>query len=190
MAGTASAPVTPDSRISLAEHVVLALVAEGSSHGFSVARLLSPDGDVGRVYSLARPAVYRAIDRLVEVGLVEALGQEPGNRGPKRTPVRVTALGHQAVAVWLAKPVDHVRDLRTEFLVKLALLHRRGQDPAGLVESQIAAVGPIVDGLVERQQKASGFDRTLALWRLRSGQAALRFLDDLRDESGENRRNG
>ena len=181
MAGTPSASVATEARVSLAEHVVLALVAEGSPHGFAVARLLAPDGEVGRVYGLARPAVYRAIDRLVEVGLIETLDVEPGDRGPKRTPVRVTAAGRSEVTAWLAEPVAHVRDLRTEFLVKLALLHRRGQDTAGLVEGQIAVLGPIVDGLVDRQQTASGFDRTLALWRLRSGQAALRFLQDLRD---------
>ena len=179
MAGTSSAP-NPDGRLSLAEQVVLALVAEGSPHGFAVARLLAPDGEVGRVYSVARPAVYRAIDRLVEGGLIESLGAEPGDRGPKRTPVRVTAAGRRAADGWLGQPVAHIRDLRTEFLAKLAILHRQGQDPAALVEGQISVVAPIVEALADRLGSASGFDRSLALWPLRSGQAALRFLEDLR----------
>lgn len=168
-----------DARLSLAECVVLGLVAEGSPHGFAVARVLGPDGEVGRVYSLARPAVYRAMDRLTAVGMIEAMPEQPGRRGPKRTPMRVTADGRRALEEWLRRPVTHIRDLRTEFLAKLALLERSGADAGDLVDRQITVVTRIVEGLDDQERRAGGFDRTLALWRLRSGQAALRFLEDL-----------
>lgn len=170
----------PAARLSLAENVVLGLIAEGASHGFAVARVLQPDGEMGRVYALARPAVYRSIERLVDAGLVQALGVEPGNRGPKRTPLRVTDAGSAVLESWLARPVGHVRQMRTELLAKLALLHRLGRDPTPLVDAQLPPIRRIVEGLAAQEQRATGFDHTLALWRLRSGQAALRFLEDLR----------
>lgn len=169
----------PNGRLSLAEHVVLGLVAEGSSHGFALARLMAPGGAVGQVYSQARPAVYRTLDRLVGAGMVEALEAQPGERGPERTPLRLTGAGRDALQAWLGRTVPHVRDLRTEFLVKLVLLDRRGSDPGPLVRAQIERVAAIVEALATQERDAQGFEKTLALWRLRSAQAALEFLHDL-----------
>ena len=180
MAAPGSPVTAAAARLSLAENVVLGLIAQGGSHGFAVARLLQPDGEMGRVYTLARPAVYRSIERLVDSGLVQALGVEPGNRGPKRTRLRVTEAGSAVLESWLASPVAHVRQLRTEFLAKLALLDRFGRDTTPLVDAELRRIREIVDALSSQEQVATGFDHTLALWRLRSGQAALRFLEDLR----------
>lgn len=174
-----SPPDPPNGPPSLAEHVVLGLVAEGSSHGFALARLLAPGGPVGQIYTQARPAVYRTLDRLVGAGMIEALEAQRGERGPERTPLRLTGTGSQALQLWLARPVPHVRDLRTEFLVKLALLDRRGSDPGPLVRAQTERVADIVEALAAQERNAQGFEKTLGLWRLRSAQAALEFLHDL-----------
>ncbi|HET9692274.1 MAG TPA: PadR family transcriptional regulator [Acidimicrobiales bacterium] len=169
----------PRPGLSLAEHAVLALLVEHPAHGFAVARALGPQGDVGRAYQVARSAVYRAIDRLVDDGLVHPVGEEPGARAPARTIVAPTAAGRAADAAWIEAPVAHVRDVRTAVLVKLALLDRRGADPATLVAAQRDALGPLVERLAARAEAASGFERTLALWRVTSARAALAFLDAL-----------
>jgi hypothetical protein len=39
----------------LAEWMVLGLLAEQPSHGFALARLLAPGGEVGRVWAASRP---------------------------------------------------------------------------------------------------------------------------------------
>ena len=61
---------------SLAEYVILGLIADGPTHGFALARLVRPDGPVGRVYEMPRPVVYRALGRLMEAGLVEISAAE------------------------------------------------------------------------------------------------------------------
>ena len=50
--------------ISLAEHVVLALLAEEARHGWAIVRELAPVGELGRIWSLSRPLAYRAMDGL------------------------------------------------------------------------------------------------------------------------------
>ena len=55
-------------RLSFVENLVLALIVEGPTHGFAIARDLGRDGAMGRVYEVSRPLVYRAVDRLVEAG--------------------------------------------------------------------------------------------------------------------------
>ncbi len=164
-------------RLSLAERVVLGLVAEGPTYGFAVARLLEPAAAVGRVFHVPRPVVYRSIDRLIEAGLVVAGRVEAGNRGPQRTLISASPAGRRAAQRWLGVPVGHVRDFRTELLVKLALLGRAGRSSAGLIDAQRRLLEPIVAALADQRDKAEGFDATLADWRYETAQAALRFLD-------------
>ena len=47
--------------LSLTEWIVLALVAEGPSHGFAIAKELRADSDLGRVMTVQRALVYRAL---------------------------------------------------------------------------------------------------------------------------------
>src|SRR5262245_53273903 len=81
-------------------------------------------GEIGAVWSLGRPLVYRALELLEQRGLVQAIGHEPGLRGPNRTIFRATALGREELERWLTEPVDHVRDVRSTFLLKLILIDR------------------------------------------------------------------
>jgi PadR family transcriptional regulator AphA len=159
--------------------LVLGLIAEHPAHGFALARLVARDGPIGRVYEIPRPVVYRSIGRLVEAGLVMPRGVERGQGGPQRTVLRVTPRGRRALQAWLGQPVEHVRDLRTEFLAKLALLERTDADARALLAAQRRVLEPIVAALAEQQQTVRDFDRTILAWRYQAAQAAIRFLDDL-----------
>ncbi|MEU4234504.1 PadR family transcriptional regulator [Nonomuraea sp. NPDC026600] len=166
-----------DSRgLSLTEWVVLALVAEGSTHGFAVSRLTAPTGPVGTIWQVPRPRVYRALDRLAELSLIEPSGTEPGRGGPQRTLFTVTASGRSAVDEWLMRPVERIRDIRTEFLVKLALLERITTDSRPLLEAQAERIKPIIAGLREQRDQARGFEHAVASWRYETAEAALRLM--------------
>ena len=118
------------------EWAVLALVAEGPTHGYDVARALAPGGDVGRVWAMRRPLVYRTLDVLAGVELTRVAGTEPSDSGPQRTLIAATEGGARRVAAWLATPVEHVRDARSELMLKLLFLDRAGSDPAALLSAQ------------------------------------------------------
>jgi len=158
----------------LAEWVCLAIVAESPAHGWSVARVLAPGGDVGRVWSLSRPLTYRALARLVAEGLLTESRREHG-AGAARTVLTATPAGRRAVRRWLRTPVAHLRDVRTELLVKLALSVRAGVDPAPLLQAQRATFGPAIAAL-DRRARARDAD-AVDRWRRVSSQAVLRFLD-------------
>jgi DNA-binding PadR family transcriptional regulator len=156
----------------LAEPVCLALVAEAPTHGWAVARLLAPEGELGRIWALSRPLTYRAIDQLVAAGMVARTGNEPG-QGRARTIVAATAAGKRRNRRWLDQPVAHLRDVRTELLVKLELRRRVGLPLAPLLEAQQEAFAPIV----ERLRRAGDHDTDLvALWRQESAGTVERFL--------------
>jgi DNA-binding PadR family transcriptional regulator len=59
------------------EWAVLALLVEEPTHGFAIARAMAPEGEVGRIWSVRRPLVYRAIETLTGMGLVRPAGTVP-----------------------------------------------------------------------------------------------------------------
>jgi PadR family transcriptional regulator AphA len=158
---------------------VLGLIAERPSHGFALSKALGPSGDIGRVWSQPAPLVYRALTTLQAKGLAEIVGTEQGDSGPQRTLLTPTAPGREALRAWLIEPVEHLRDFRSLFMLKLAFLSRCGAEPGELLAAQRRRLEPIVAALEARSQRGDGFDRALVAWRLESALAAMRFLDRL-----------
>jgi DNA-binding PadR family transcriptional regulator len=163
--------------MALAEWTVLVLLSQRPAHGFAVSQLTAPGGELGRIWRIPRPVVYRAIGRLVEAGLITPASVEPG-LGPQRTIYTVTPQGRDAAEEWLNTPVEHVREIRSQLLIKLALLHRAGRDPVGLLTRQRAVLDPIARA-VQAQASLDGFDAILLAWRRATAAAALGFLDQV-----------
>jgi len=158
--------------LSLAEQVCLALVGEGVSHGWAIGTLLAPSGELGRIWSLSRPLSYRAIDGLVDNGLVTRRTQKTGH-GRDRALLNATAKGRRTSRRWLDAPVEHIRDVRTELLVKLALRERAGLETRTLLTVQQEALQPAIDALTTTEG-----DGLVELWRRENARAVRRFLDE------------
>ena len=157
--------------LSLGERVCLALIAEGVNHGWGIGTELAPDGELGRVWTLSRPLTYRAIEQLESKGMLRRQGPRRGGR--ERTLLTCTAPGRRIVAHWLDAPVEHLRDVRTELLLKLLLRRRRGLPTEPLLESQQLAFSHHIDTLATAGPGADPVD----LWRRESARAVRRFLD-------------
>lgn len=163
----------PRPALTLAEHACLAAVRGGARHGWAIGSLLAPDGELGRIWSLSRPLTYRAIDALVERRLLVRRGTQSG-RGGERTMLASTAAGTRAAERWLETPVEHLRDVRTELLLKLTFLQRAGRDVRPLLAAQRELFAPAIDALTT----ADATDDLVDLWRRESARAVRRFLDD------------
>jgi DNA-binding PadR family transcriptional regulator len=168
--------------LSLPEWTVLAVVNERPTHGFAIAQLTAPQGELGRIWQIPRPVIYRAIGRLLDAGLL-APGAVESGRGPQRTLYSVTPAGREAVQRWLDTPVAHIREVRSHLLLKLALLDRAGGDPSGLLERQRAVLEPIAEAVKAERPGSHGFDSTLLAWRRATTAATLSFLEDLTRET-------
>src|SRR5262245_46594456 len=169
---------TRNDRLLLGEWACLGLLAQGPARGYDLSVRLAPGGDVGRVWSLSRPLTYRALDQLTQRDLVEAVGEEPGKAGGPRTIFRPTRRGRAVLRAWLRQPVSHLRDVRGELLLKLVLCDTLGIDQRPLLEAQRAAFAPMVQSLAAAARRGAASD-PVAVWRLESSRAVLRFLDRL-----------
>lgn len=78
------------SKLSAAEWVVLCLVSEKPTHSFAVASLLAKDGSLGQVWHVQKAVVYRAAERLVQLGLITAASKQPSTVGPARSQLTAT----------------------------------------------------------------------------------------------------
>lgn len=178
----------PRDELTAGEWAVLALLAESSTHGFAIARAMAPDGEVGRVWSVRRPLVYRAIETLTGMDLVRPSGTVPSRSGPQRTVLEATPNGKRAVTHWLPQPVAHVRDARSLLMLKLLFLTRRGADLEPLLSAQRAHFATLAERLAGAAEEAEGFDGALLLWRLESTAAAKRFVETMLGEPARARR--
>ena len=128
---------------------------------------------------MSRPLTYRALEQLAARGYVHAIGEEPGIAGGNRTILAATRTGRAQLRKWLATPVAHPRDLRSELLLKLVIADVCGIDISGMLQRQRDHIDELAGALLEQAKRDPDHPDVVALWRSESSQAALRFLDAL-----------
>jgi DNA-binding PadR family transcriptional regulator len=178
----------PRDELTAGEWAVLALLGEAPTHGFAIAKAMAPEGEVGKIWSVRRPLVYRAVDTLTAMGLVRPAGTVPSRSGPQRTVLEPTPTGRRALTRWLREPVAHVRDARSLLMLKLLFLTRRNADLEPLLSAQRELFVKLCERLTSAADEAEGFDRALLLWRLESTTASLRFVETMLGEPARARR--
>jgi DNA-binding PadR family transcriptional regulator len=162
----------------LGEWACLGILYAGRTHGFSIAARLKPTGDIGRVWSMSRPLTYRSLEQLTIAGYIEAVGEEPGIAGGNRTILAATRAGRFQLRKWLNTPVAHLRDLRSELLLKLIIADNCGIDVSDMLDRQREHIAELAETITDQLDAGTGTD-VVVLWRSESSHAALRFLDRL-----------
>lgn len=170
---------TNEQQLLLGEWACLGILYPAPTHGFAIAARLKPSGDVGRVWSLSRPLTYRSLDQLTAREYVHAIGEEPGIAGGNRTILAATRTGRAQLRKWLATPVVHLRDLRSELLLKMVIAEICDIDLTTMLDRQRSHIRQMSVTLAAQANSSDAVD-VVALWRSESSQAALRFLDQVR----------
>jgi PadR family transcriptional regulator AphA len=158
------------------EWSVLALLCEEPAHGWALANLLASDAEIGRIWTLRKSLVYRALELLHERELVEVAGSAASPKGPSRTMYRATDEGRRWLGRWLAEPVEHIRDLRPDLLLKLAFAERSVVDTSVLLDAQRSLLEEVVASLERRLEGAGGTEAILLRYQVETAGAALRFV--------------
>jgi DNA-binding PadR family transcriptional regulator len=174
------------------EYCVLALLVEAPRHGWGIATVVARDGELGSIWTMARPLVYTSLRRLETEGLIVPAGLERGERGPHRVIFKATPAGRKEIQAWLSRPVEHVRDIRSLFLLKVVLAQRAGVDAEPLLVAQRALMVPFVGWLEARLEDvdpvAEATEATVLRFRLETAQTTVRFIDSMLDEARKAKR--
>jgi PadR family transcriptional regulator AphA len=176
----------PAADLTPSEYAVLALVAEKPIHGWALAVKLAKGGEIGSIWSLGRPLVYHSLERLEQDKLIKPVGLERGDRGPHRVVYGATPKGRAALRSWLVRPVEHVRDIRSLFLLKVVLSQRVGIDVEPLLVAQRAVLVPFVTWLEAQLDDVdpvgSPGEATMLYFRLETARTIVRFIDGMLDD--------
>ena len=159
--------------LSLESGLCLGLIRNGCDHGYVIAQRFLPEADIGQIYTLSRPAVYRELQYLERAGLLLS-SEARGNRGQKMRMLRLSKRGSQIAQQWMTSPVSHIRDVRTEFLAKVILTQEAGDDVVSLVRMQREFFRDTFDALLQDREES-----VVAIWRREQVRAVSRFLDEL-----------
>ncbi len=178
--------VPQQEELSPGEYCLLALLCEHQSHGWSLATTLSRGGEIGAIWSIARPLVYTGLRRLEAEGMIVTTGLERGQRGPHRVIYGPTPAGRKAVRRWLLQPVEHVREVRSLFLLKVVLAQRLDLDTKPLLTAQRELMTPFVAWLEARLDDVDPAleptEATVLYFRLETAQTTVRFIDHMLED--------
>jgi DNA-binding PadR family transcriptional regulator len=168
-----------------AEHAVLGLLyfEEGGGHGYDLARHFGDDQPLGDVLKLEPGMLYHHLKKLARTGWV-TVDVEPQGTRPPRQVYTLTDDGKTELLRWLREPVQHTRDIRLDFLVKLYFA--RLLDPAlatDLIHGQLAKSREMESSLetrlAESNAPANDFARQVLDLRLLQTRAAITWLESL-----------
>ena len=105
-------------RLTTTEYAMLGLLASGESSGYDLAR--AADRSIRYMWAPSRSQIYKALPRLVALGL--ATSREVEQRGrPDKAVYRITRAGRATLRAWLEDDTEASQAGGTVFLLKLFL---------------------------------------------------------------------
>jgi len=103
------------------EYVLLGSLFQGPKHGYEIMHFL--DSALQSTWQVSSSQLYVLLKRLESQGLLKCSLKIQKTRPAKRV-FTLTPVGKKGFLEWLRSPVEHVRDLRIEFIAKLFFFHR------------------------------------------------------------------
>jgi PadR family transcriptional regulator AphA len=138
-----------------AEHAMLGLVSLGPRHGYEIAAHFGPEGDLGMVCPLPMSLLYAQLKRLEGLGYLEGTTELQANRPPRRV-YRLTPEGEAEFWRWLDQPVQRLREVRLDFLLKLFFSSRiPAHDTDDLLRRQLGVCRDYLAALEARQARTA-----------------------------------
>jgi DNA-binding PadR family transcriptional regulator len=165
----------------VAHYALLGLLCLTPAHGYELLRRLRRDGGLARVVALNPPTLYALLHDLEAAGLVRG-HPEPGTY-PPRIVFRPTPEGEGAFHRWLDAPVQRLREVRNDFLLKLYFARSLRPDRGlSLLERQIAAVRTYIERMDEERAGTvpDSFERLVLDSKVTAAKSTLRWLDRYR----------
>ncbi len=133
------------------EYVLLGALFSGQKHGYEIMQFL--ESALESTWRVSTSQLYVLLKRLEREGLLQSNVETQETRPSKRV-FSLTPAGKNAFLGWLRSPVEHVRDLRIEFLAKLFFFHHLSlQGGNELVSAQVKALEEIKGRIQKRQDR-------------------------------------
>lgn len=107
-------------RLTIADLVILSLLAERPMHGYEVNTTLE-DRKIREWAPVSRPQIYYSLDKLTKLKLIRVSDTDSASGGPERRVMQTTALGREQLANALEGKHWVIQKVHQPFLIWLAL---------------------------------------------------------------------
>lgn len=168
------------------QHAVLALLADGESHGYELREQF--EQAVGPQWGeLSIGHLYQVLDRLAREGLLRRRGVRQAAR-PDRIVYRLTDAGRAELDAWLETPFVRQSGYRDDFFLKLAAAARLGRGPLQrVIATQRKAYTEELHALAQlrAQHEADPVVRLLIEAAIDHTEANLRTVDRAAESAAE-----
>ncbi len=169
------------------EYAILGLLIGSPGHGYDLTRQFAADTELGKVCRLEMSMLYGLLKKLEREGMLSGR-DEPVSEHKSRRIVELTEAGRAEFEGWLAEPVQHNREMRFSFLVKLYFARLRGEELVlRLLDEQIEFNQALLKQFLAQKQAASedparSFETWVIDFRVEQTNAALRWLTQCRHQ--------
>lgn len=160
---------------SVGEFAVLGILAQRPMHGYEMAHCFERE-ELREVYPIEQSMLYTHVRKLEERGLICGSEERVGQRPPRKT-YSLSQGGNAALEEWLNEPVERMRQVRVEFLMKLYFLHSNDASAElNLLRRQLEVCGEYHTRLSERVENSTGFTRLVAMSKQSAAEATIGWL--------------
>jgi len=158
-----------------AENALLGILMTGPKHGYELHSYVSTK--MNQFWDLSMSQVYALLKRLEGNGVVVSQ-EEWQERRPAKKIFTLTPRGKERFLGWISSPVEHVRDVRIEFLAKLFFVRELHlKEELTLIDKQIDVLQEKLRAIENLKEKITDeFQRVLYSFKASQTTAALDWL--------------
>jgi PadR family transcriptional regulator, regulatory protein AphA len=162
------------------ELALLGFLYEQPMYGYEIHQRMSDPSGLGQVWQVKQSQLYALMAKLEEEGFLSAEIQMQEARPPRKV-FHLTPIGTQVFQDWLHSPVEHGRDMRMDFLVKLYFIQKEGAAAVSLLmqKQRIVCQGWLSyqDERIPSTQTPPTYEWYVRQFRAEQNRAFLAWLD-------------
>lgn len=156
------------------EYAVLSLLAVRPMHGYEMVCFLGDEG-LDAVCPVEQSTLYTYLRNVEARDLVTWTEERVGNRPPRKT-YALTPSGEMLIHDWLRRPVERMREVRLEFLLKLFFLNLTDRPAMKVLLSEQIGVCETYLAHIQAARAESPFRRLVALSKASAAEGTLGWL--------------
>ena len=159
------------------EYALLGILMTGPKHGYEMHSYFSSHMD--QFWRLSMSQIYALLKRMEKNGVVISKSEWQNNRPPKKI-FSITQTGKEGFLNWVYSPVNHVRNLRIEFMAKLFFINElKLKRAADIIDKQIAILRETLHLLQHPKEKTMDeFQKALHSFKIAQTTSAIEWLKE------------
>ena len=109
------------------DFILLGIIGQKPTHAYDLYRQLTASEELKTIWTFRQSRLYAVLDKIEKNGLITTR-IDPDSGLPVRKICTLTPEGISTFEGWLHRPVDHLNEIRSDFLGKLYFLKDRPAD--------------------------------------------------------------